>query len=69
MTLSREAFENTMGKGENAGNQHFLPFPQCFLLYQGEKPSLQQYFICQLQIISIWSCWKMSFSKESPIPT
>ena len=22
--------ENTEGKGENAGYQHFLPFPQCF---------------------------------------
>ena len=22
--------ENTVGKGENAGNQHFLLFPQCF---------------------------------------
>ena len=24
-------FENLAGKGENAGNQHFLLFPQCFL--------------------------------------
>ena len=23
--------ENIVGKGENAGNQHFLLFPQCFL--------------------------------------
>ena len=23
--------ENIMGKGENAGYQHFLLFPQCFL--------------------------------------
>ena len=22
--------ENAVGKGENAGNQHFLLFPQCF---------------------------------------
>ena len=27
--------ENIVGKGENAGYQHFLLFPQCFL-----KPSL-----------------------------
>ena len=26
--------ENSAGKGENAGNQHFLLFPQCF-----SKPS------------------------------
>ena len=28
--------ENTVGKGENAGCQHFLPFQQCF-----PKPSLR----------------------------
>ena len=26
-----KAFENIVGKEENAGNQHFLLFPQCFL--------------------------------------
>ena len=26
--------ENIVGKGENAGNQHFLLLPQCFLLFQ-----------------------------------
>ena len=26
-----------MGKGENAGNQHFLLFSKCFLLYQRER--------------------------------
>ena len=29
--FDNEAFENTFGKGENAGNQHFLLFPKCFL--------------------------------------
>ena len=32
-------FENTVGKGENAGNQHFLLFPQCFLLNSRDKSS------------------------------
>ena len=35
-TLKKKALENTAGKGENAGNQHFLLLPQCFLLYQRE---------------------------------
>ena len=26
-----QPFENIVGKGENAGNQHFLPFSQRFL--------------------------------------
>ena len=30
-TLKKKPFENNVGKGENAGNQHSLLFPQCFL--------------------------------------
>ena len=31
MTISLyDRVENTVGKGENAGYQHFLLFPQCF---------------------------------------
>ena len=31
MTISLlDKAENSMGKGENAGYQHFLLFPQCF---------------------------------------
>ena len=29
-TLKRKPFENILRKGENAGNQHFLLFAQCF---------------------------------------
>ena len=32
--LEEKAFENIVGKEENAGNQHFLLFPQCFLSYE-----------------------------------
>ena len=31
-TLKKMAFKNIAGKGENAGNQHFLLFPLCFIL-------------------------------------
>ena len=31
MTREKKTFENIVGKGENAGNQYFLLFPQCFL--------------------------------------
>ena len=40
-TLRKKPFENIVEKGENAGNQHFLLFPQCFLPYQRQKPSFQ----------------------------
>ena len=39
ITLMKKALENTVGKGENAGNQHFLLFLLCFLLNQREKLS------------------------------
>ena len=32
-----DSVENIVGKGENAGYQHFLLFPQCFQMFQ--KPS------------------------------
>ena len=37
--------ENIVGKGENAGNQHFLLFPKCF-----EKASFSSY----LQAGIVW---------------
>ena len=33
LTLNKRPFENIVGKGANAGNQHYL-FPKCSLLYQ-----------------------------------
>ena len=40
-TQERSLFENFAWKGENGGNQHFLLFPQCFLLYQRQKSSFE----------------------------
>ena len=37
--------ENIVGKGENAGYQHFLLFPQCF-----QKPSLSG----SLKVGTVW---------------
>ena len=36
---------NIVGKGENTGYQHFLPFPQCF-----QKPSLSRL----LKVVIVW---------------
>ena len=32
-TQRKKPSENTVGKGENAGNLHIVLFPQCFLLF------------------------------------
>ena len=34
MALKKKPFENIVGKGENAGNQHFLLFP---VFYPSQK--------------------------------
>ena len=39
MTLQKKSYKNTVGKGENAAYQHFLLFPQCFLLHHTDKSS------------------------------
>ena len=36
MTPRKKPFESIVGKGENAGNLHFLLFPQCLLPCQTE---------------------------------
>ena len=35
--MSKKPFENIVGKGENAGDQYFLLFPQCLQPYQRYK--------------------------------
>ena len=48
--LEKKSFQNIAGKGENTGNQHFLLFPQCFLLYHRQKLSFMlHYLFCHLQ--------------------
>ena len=50
MTLQKMAIENISRKEQNAGNQHFLLFPQCFLPYQRVKSFFQQNLFCCLQM-------------------
>ena len=38
-----------MGKEENAGNQHFLLFPQCFLSYPEQILPFRSSLICRLK--------------------
>ena len=47
----RDKKENIAGKGENAGNQHFLLFPQCFQSYQRQKALFYLILFCRLQVL------------------
>ena len=60
-TWKKKAFENIVGKGENAGNQHLLLFPQCFLPFLKDiKFSIfDTHFFCRLHMLSFWTSQKV----------
>ena len=55
----KETFENIVGKGENAGNQHFLLFPQCFLPIPNRISGFNLHLFCGLQMLSVWTSLKI----------
>ena len=55
MTLKKETSENIGGKEENAGNQHFLLFPQCFLSNPEQILPFGSPLICCLEMLSVWT--------------
>ena len=50
-TLGMKPFKNIVGKGENAGNQHFPLFPQCFIPFPKQISIFQPNLICCLQML------------------
>ena len=46
--LGKETFENIVEKGENAGDQHFLLFPHCFLPFPKQISVFQSRLFCRL---------------------
>ena len=55
MTGGQKPFENFVGKGENASNQHFLLFKQCFLSFLKQISNFESHLLCHLQMVSIWT--------------
>ena len=47
--LKRKTSENIVGKGENAGNQHFLLFPYFFLRIPLQTSFFESHLFCRLQ--------------------
>ena len=52
-TLRKKPQENIVKKGENAGTQHFLLFPECFLSFLKQILIFKPQLICCLQMLSI----------------
>ena len=58
-------FENIVGKGENAGNQRFLLFTQCFLPFPYQISIVYLHLFCCLQLLLNLDQSKiLSFGKE-----
>ena len=49
--LEKKNFKNIVGKGENAGNQHFLLFQQCFLLFPTQISIFESHLFCRLLML------------------
>ena len=65
MTLWKKPFYKIVEKGENAGNQHFLLFPQCFLPSQKQIPIFQSHFILlSANAFKLGQSWILLFGKE-----
>ena len=58
MALKKKAFENIVITEKNAGNQHFLLFPQCFLPIPNRSSVFKLHLFCRLQMLSIWTSLK-----------
>ena len=51
--------ENTVGRGQNDGNQHFFLFSQCFLSFLKQISIFGLHLYSRLQMNSIWSSPKL----------
>ena len=51
----RGTFENLVGRGENASNQHFLLFQHCFLASHKQFSIFYLHLFCCLQTLWIWT--------------
>ena len=60
----KQAFENTMGKGEIARNEQFLLFPQCFHPIWISLCHFRQIWNCRLQTLSVWKSVKFLVWKK-----
>ena len=52
-TLKKKAFENILGKGENAGNQNFVLSPKCFLPFTKQILIFESHLFCPLHMLPI----------------
>ena len=60
----KKTFENIVEKVENAGNQHFILFPQCFLPYQRQITTILTFNLLSANIFNLFKASVLSFCSE-----
>ena len=55
MSLGWKAFENSVGKGENVGNQLFLFLSQCLLYFPKRISILELHLLCHLEVLKLFT--------------
>ena len=63
-SLKKKAFENIVGKEENAGNKHFLLFPQCFLLFPKQISIFESELLSSANALNLDKSEILLFGKE-----
>ena len=65
MTWKNEPLENIVEKGENAGYQHFLLFPQCFLRFPKQNFNFSvPLLLSSANALNLDQAKNLSFGKE-----
>ena len=61
-TVGKKTSQNIEGKGENAGNQHFLLFPQCFV------PFVEQFSFSETRFFLFSSANALNLDQSEILP-
>ena len=64
MALNWKPFENIVGKGENASNQHFLLFARCFLPFPKQINFPATFNLSSADAFNLNQFTNLSFGKE-----
>ena len=64
----KKTLENIVGKGENAGNQHFLLFPQCFLPFLKQSSVSESHLLSSANAFNLDKSKILLFGRVNPFP-
>ena len=66
--MRKRHFENILGKGENAGDQHFLLYPQYFLSCPKQISNVESFILSSANALNLDQSKSVLFGKELTLP-